>query len=232
MNTKISAACASPEPVEWARAPMSPLPSPSSLLPPPGARSPAAGLRPRFSVFRSPSSVVRRAGLGLAVLLAAGTAAAQTAPPAAPQATALSEALKKVMLRFPRTEERVQLLVGRRLDPQPLPASLPNPFYRGVEPSELQDLTINAPPAVDEPPAPDITDADTLARIAPTLRITGLVTLNGVPHVAINGAVCKVGDVIPIPGRENAFFIQVRAIGAHDITVGLHDAELTIQVKL
>lgn len=213
MSNKPVIACANPEPVERACAPMRFRPSPFSLLPSPFSRRP---------------SVLRRSSLVLVALLAAGGAFAQTAP----QATVLNESLKKIMVRFPRTEERVKLLVGRRLDPQPLPASLPNPFYRGVEPSDLQELAINAPPAVDEPPAPDITDADTLARIAPTLRITGLVTLNGVPHVAVNGSVCKVGDVIPIPGRENPLFIQVRAIGAHDITLGLHDAELTIQVKL
>jgi uncharacterized Zn-binding protein involved in type VI secretion len=194
-------------------------------------QSPAAGLRPPSLVAPKPregGSVLRRSGLILLALVAAATAGAQTAP----QPTALSDSLKKILARFPRTEERVKLLVGRRLDPQPLPATLPNPFYRGVEPSDLQQLTVNAPPAADEPPAPDITDADTLARLAPTLRITGLVSVNGVPHVAVNGSVCKVGDVIPLSNRDNPIFIQVRHIGAHEITVGLHDAELTIQVKL
>jgi hypothetical protein len=180
------------------------------------------------SGLQSPVSGFRLSGFVLLALLAAGPAPAQTAP----SPTALNESLKKIVARFPRTEDRVKLLVSRRLDPQPLPAELPNPFYRGVEPTDLQNVAINATPDVEAPPAPDISDADTLARVAPTLRITGLVTLNGVPHVAVNGSVCKVGDVIPVSGRDHPIFIQVRRIGAHDITLGLNDAELTMQVKL
>lgn len=186
-------------------------------------------LSPRpASGLLSPTSIVRLAGLGLACFLAAADGAAQ----ATPQATTLSESLKKIVARFPRTEEQVKFLVGRRLDPQPLPAELSNPFYRGVEPSELQQLAFDAPPEEEVPAAPDITDADTLARIAPTLRITGVVAVGGVPHVVINGSACKVGDVIPVSGRDTPVFLQVRGIGVHDLTLGLHDAEITLQVKL
>ena len=166
--------------------------------------------------------------LAAAFLLAATGGFAQSTG----QATALSESLKKIAARFPRIEQRVQVLVGRRLNPQPLPASLPNPFYRGVEPSDLAQLDIANPVVEAVPAAPDITDADTLARIAPTLRITGLVSVNDVPHVAVNGLVCKAGDVIPIGGRDIPIFIQVRKVDGHNVTLGLNDAELTIQVKL
>ena len=71
--------------------------------------------------------MIRRAALlGLLALAAAAPAAAQA--PAQP--TALSESLKKVTARYARTEERIKVVVGRRRDPQPLPAELPNPFYR------------------------------------------------------------------------------------------------------
>lgn len=192
-------------------------PSPSSLLPSPvsGLRSPVSGLRLSFLV--------------LGVLLATASGHAQGSA----SATALNDSLKKITARFPRTEERIKLLVGRRLDPQPLPRTLPNPFYRGVETSELETLDVTVPEAPETAPAaPDITDADTLARLAPTLRISGLVSVNGVPHVAINSLLCKVGDVIPVGGRDVPVFLQVRRIAPHEITLGLHDAELTIPVKL
>lgn len=194
---------------------MSPFPSPSSLLPSPTLRSPASGLRLSFLV--------------LAALLAAASGHAQGSA----SATVLNDSLKKITARFPRTEERIKLLVGRRLDPQPLPRSLPNPFYRGVETSELATLDVTTPDVPEAAPAaPDITDADTLARLAPTLRISGLVSLSGVPHVAINSLLCKVGDVIPVSGRDVPVFLQVRRIAPHEITLGLNEAELTIPVKL
>lgn len=162
----------------------------------------------------------------LLVLFLAATAAAQnTALP-----TALSESLRKVTARYARTEERIQVLVGRRLNPPPLPAEMPNPFYQGVELSELATLPEPETPLV--PDAPDITDADTLARIVPTLRITGLVIRNQQPHLTINSVSCKPGDIIAIPGRATPLFIQVRRIADGQLTLGLNDAEVTIPLKL
>jgi hypothetical protein len=164
--------------------------------------------------------------VALLTLAAATTALAQKSG----TPTQLTEALRKVSARYARTDERIEVLVGRRLKPEPLPASMPNPFYRGVEPTELAAQAEPVPEAV--PAAPDITDADTLARIAPTLRFSGYVIRNQQPYVAINSIVCKVGDVVPIAGPEATLFIQVRAITPSQVTVGLNDAELSIPLKL
>jgi len=175
--------------------------------------------------------ISRRFHPGLAAslaLLLAVTASAQKKDPAP---TALTDALKKVSGRYDRTEARIQLIVGRRLDPQPLPASLPNPFYRGVEPSELETLP-EATQGELAPAAPDISDADTLARVAPTLRITGLVLLNQQLHVTINSTTCKAGDVIAVGGKDTPIFIQVRHVTNNQLTLALNDAELTIPLKL
>lgn len=171
--------------------------------------------------------MIRRAALLALLALAAAAPAAAQAPA---QPTALSESLKKVAARYARTEERIKVVVGRRRDPQPLPAELPNPFYRGVEPTELATLAEPTPELV--PEAPDITDADTLARLVPTLRITGLVVRNQQPHLTINSIVCKAGDLIPISGRDVPIFIQVRRIAGGQVTLGLNDAEITIPLKL
>lgn len=160
---------------------------------------------------------------------AAKAPAAKAAPAQAP--TQLTESLKKVATRYARTEERINLLVGRRQKPEPLPASLPNPFYRGVESSEL--ATLAEKPVEEAPAAPDISDADTLARVAPTLRLGGLVVRNQQPHLTINSAICKAGDVIPVPGKDkdSPIFIQVRKITPDALTLGLNDAELTLPLK-
>ena len=159
----------------------------------------------------------------------AQTPAKPVALPAGKTPTALTETLKKVTARYARTDARIAELVGRRLNPQPLPASLPNPFYHGVELSELA-----APQPAPElaPPAPDISDADTLARLAPTLRISGLVTRDHKPHLIINSVVCKVGDVFPVSGQGAPVFIQVRKISHDSFTLGLNDAEIIVPLKL
>lgn len=159
----------------------------------------------------------------------AAAPAAKAAPTQAP--TQLTESLKKVATRYARTEERINVLVGRRLKPEPLPASLPNPFYRGVETSEL--ATVADQPVEAAPAAPDISDADTLARIASTLRIGGLVVRNQQSHLTLNSTICKAGDVIPVPGRDkdSPIFIQVRKITSDSFTLGLNDAELTLPLK-
>lgn len=163
----------------------------------------------------------RLTSLLLALVLAAGPAAAQ-AP------SALSETLRKVTARYALTEQRIADLVGRRLDPQPLPDLLPNPFYAGTELSELA-----APePEILLPDAPDISDADTLTRLAPTLRVTGLVIRNEEPHLIINSIACKVGDFIPIPGRNRPVFLQVRSISPNSYVLGLNAAEMALELKL
>jgi hypothetical protein len=156
-------------------------------------------------------------------------AAALAIPAPAQNPSATSETLRKVSARYALTEKRIADLVGRRLNPQPLPATLPNPFYAGVEPSELA-----APEPEPEliPDAPDISDADTLAKIVPTLRITGLVTRDRQFHVIVNSIVCKAGDVIPIVNRDTPTFVQVRKIAPDAVTFGLNDAEMTIPLKL
>ena len=159
----------------------------------------------------------------LAAATLAGTTFAQPAP------TALSVTLKKVTARYALTDQRIAELVGRRLNPQPLPATLPNPFYAGVE---MAELAAPEPPPELIPDSPDISDADTLAKIVPTLRFSGLVTRDRQLHVIINSIVCKEGDVIPISGRDTPLFIQVRKITPDAITFGLNDAETTTPLKL
>ncbi len=147
--------------------------------------------------------------------------------------TALTEALRRASARFARNEERIKVVYGQRRDPQPLPATLPNPFYRGVETSELATMDVTAPETPDvAPAAPDITDADTLARLAPTLRIGGFVVRNQQPYLTINSIVCKAGDLIPVTRADGPpVFLQVRKLATDSLTLGLNDAELTMPLK-
>jgi len=162
----------------------------------------------------------------LALVVTLGPVEAQTG--GAP--TALTEALRRAAARFARNEERIKVVYGQRRDPQPLPATLPNPFYRGAELSELAQPQPEKHEIV--PAAPDITDADTLARLAPTLRISGFVMRNQQSYLTINSIVCKVGDLIPVTRADGPpVFLQIRKIASDSLTLGLNDAELTMPLK-
>jgi hypothetical protein len=152
------------------------------------------------------------------------------APPAAKPESATAIALKKISDRYALTKTRISTLLDQRLHPTPLPASLPNPFYR---PSLLPptDTTPDVAENVPVPAAPDITDADTLAKFAATLKVSGLVTLNGQAHLTINQTLCKAGDVIPAGSKDHPVYIQVVRITPDELVLGLNDAQQTVRLR-
>ena len=75
-------------------------------------------------------------------------------------------------------------------------------------------------------------DAEILAYYAPTLKISGLVQLNGRAHLIVNQSPYKEGDVIPLKGKDKTvYYLKVIHIEARELTVGYNDAVLSIPVK-
>jgi hypothetical protein len=154
----------------------------------------------------------------------------------APDAAARSDsatvlALKKVTNRYALTKIRIATLLDQRMHPTPLPDTLPNPFYHPLELAPSDTASGPAEVVVVVPAAPDISDADTLAKFAATLKVSGVVVLNGQPHLTINQALCRVGDVIPAGSKEHPIYIQVLRITPEEFTLGLNQAEQTIRLK-
>ena len=166
-----------------------------------------------------------------ALLVAIGSVQAAPAKPKGKPDSATAAALKKVTDRYALTKARIATLLDQRMNPTPLPALLPNPFYRSP-PIPLSD-TAPVKPADAEvvPAAPDSSDADTLARFAATLKVSGLVVLNGQPHLTINQTICKAGDVIPVGNKDHPIYVQVLRITPDDVTFGLNQAEQTVRLK-
>ena len=170
-----------------------------------------------------------------AVLLAAGTPAAAQDNRADP-ATIL--ALKRVAERYALTKTRITTLLDKRMNPTPLAPNLPNPFYR---PPDLPAGDASRPggalvpggeiPDTTMPAEPDESDAGTLARFVSTLKVGGLTTLRGTPHLTLNGTLCKTGDVIRIEVKDHSVYVQVVKITSDELTLGLNEERQVIRLR-
>lgn len=163
-------------------------------------------------------SIFRRLLPCLALVLTAAAQAANVLP---------SNDGKKLADRYALTKERIQELLGARLNPMPMPAAdLPNPFYRPLPPSENPQAQV-----LPQPEAADLTDDATLAKFAPTLKLGGYLVQDGVPHVTINGAICKAGDTITVGPKERPVFLHIASVTPQEIVLSLHEASYKLPIK-
>lgn len=167
--------------------------------------------------------------LAVGLLLTAGTLAGATPSPRNPRA--------KPANQFERTKERIDALLKRRLNPDPLPANLANPFQlpAGTVVAELRD---GNPP--DLPPdrkggptdlLPPDSDGEALARYAASLKITGTVKVDGQVHLIINQAPYKVGELLPLIFPSGTVYLQIIRIAPAELTVGLNQAVQSVKFK-
>lgn len=162
-------------------------------------------------------------------LLLAVTGAAQVAPGAN-----LPETLRKIAARYALTDQRIAFLVEQRRNPAPLPEKLPNPFAAVPDIPATDTATGHAAiveAAVVPTASEDEPDEAILPKIAASLRIGGLVVLNGQPRLTINSAVCKVGDILPIAAKGRTLYVQVAALTPEELTLVLNEARHTIRLK-
>lgn len=170
----------------------------------------------------------------LAVALGVGGSAVLCPPQLSAQPTSAASAaeIKRITDRYALTRARIDALLDMRLKPVPLPANPPNPFYQA--PAEVIGLETN--PALDPaetlvPEAADISDIDTLRKYSTTLRIGGVITRNGVLHLAINNTTCKVGDIITVGHKDRPVYLKLLSLGLSEFTIGLNDATLVVPVR-
>ncbi|HTL67866.1 MAG TPA: hypothetical protein VL200_09415 [Lacunisphaera sp.] len=165
---------------------------------------------------------------GLLLLPAAGPVAAADAPKAE-SATAI--ALRKIADRYALTKSRIASLLDQRLHPTPLPAKLPNPFYRVPEAPVGDNGPTLSPDTAAVPAAPDLSDADVLAKFAAGVKISGYLEIGGSARLTINSTLCRTGDVIPYGPRDRQVFIQVQKITPDEVTLKLNDATQTVRLR-
>ena len=173
------------------------------------------------------------AALGLP--LGATLVAQPVASPAAKSATAkLAEA--KVNDPFEPIRMRIDQLLKARVNPEPLPAVLPNPFTLPNAPTalaiddDLAPASPQTPAAVPDGPEPG-SDLETLVRFAATLKLGGMVALNGQTSLYINQLLYKEGDVILMEKRDPKSAVKVIRIGPGGLMLGFHEAQHTVRLK-
>lgn len=167
------------------------------------------------------------------LLLTAALVLSASAQPAVPSkaeaATAL--AMKRIADRYALTKARITSLLEPRMNPVPLPATLPNPFFL---PSDLPPADDGPGSEADNtilPTGPDESDAGTLAKFAANLKVSGLTILNGVSHLTLNQTLCKVGDIIPLESKGRTVYIQILEITPTELTLGLNEEKQRIRLK-
>lgn len=130
---------------------------------------------------------------------------------------ASSAGLQAQSAREERTQTRITELLGHRLAPAPLPSPLPNPFA-----SLTRDPT--APSSVSD-------EATTLARFAGELKISGSALLAGRPHLMINSAAFKEGDLIKV-SDDPVTHLRIVQILPNELTLAFGSATLTIPIRM
>lgn len=128
---------------------------------------------------------------------------------------------------FARTQKKIEAMLGQRLKPDSLPASMPSPF--DLPPSNLPSKQIESKP-VSERLAPT-TDSEMLLYYGAGLRISGTVIADDKVHLIINQAPYKEGDILTIKTKDSSAKLRVIAIAPGELTLGLNDAVQVIKFK-
>jgi len=167
------------------------------------------------------SSAPRLLFLSAALALAITAPAANVLP---------SNDAKKLAARYALTKTRIEQLLGARLHPEAMPATaLPNPFYRPG--AALEALREPKPESLPQSEGPDLTDSDTLVKHATTLKLGGYLVQDDVPHVTINGAICKAGDTITVGPKDRPVFLHIVSVNAQEVTLRLNEVTYTLPMK-
>ncbi|MBA3849426.1 MAG: hypothetical protein C0502_05450 [Opitutus sp.] len=141
--------------------------------------------------------------------------------------TAATAAQPPAADKFDRLPARINDMIGRRLNHQPLAAVLPNPFLLpGAVP-----VTPAANSGTDRPSEP-ATDLAALNRYAATLKVSGTMDIGGKPHLIINSSAYGEGDLIKVRDTNPVDFVRVLQITPRTLTLGYGSARLEVPLRL
>jgi hypothetical protein len=140
--------------------------------------------------------------------------------------------IKRITDRYALTRTRINALLGLRLNPTPLPANPPNPFYQTPKellgPIETPGIT---PETAQVPEGADLSDEDTLRKYALAFKLGGVVTRNGVPYLIVNGTPCKTGDVITAGPKDRTVYLRILNLTPQELMLGLNDSTFVLPLR-
>jgi hypothetical protein len=154
----------------------------------------------------------------------------------ASKAGAAKPADAKVADPFDQVRMRIDQILRARVNPEPLPAVLPDPFTLPNTTTALlieDDLAPAASPtplAAPAGPEPG-SDLETLVKFSATLKLGGTVLLNGQTSQFINKLPYKEGDVMLMDRRDPKSAVKVVRIVPGVLTLSFNEAQHTVRLK-
>jgi hypothetical protein len=145
----------------------------------------------------------------------------------------------------PTLQHRIDVLLKRRLSPEPLPSDLPNPFQvvKGSIRENLSDDIVSRQPALDgvmevtrasetsQPRAAVVTsNTEVLAGAAAKLKVGGIIILKDQIQVVINGMPRKEGDLVAADWNNNLVYLRVLRLFTGEMVLSYADAEITLKL--
>ena len=141
--------------------------------------------------------------------------------------------VKRIADRYALTKARISAMLDQRLHPVPLPANPPNPFY--LAPKETAGTpsipAVESPETALVPEAADLSDGDTLKKYGATLKVGGVINLNGALYLTLNNTSCKVGDIITVGNKDHPTYLKMLSLSPTEFTLGLNDATLVVPLR-
>jgi len=156
--------------------------------------------------------------LGLLLIL---TAASWGAEPASTPSTTNP--------RFKQTHAHIEALFQNRRTSAKAPDPRQNPFRTA---GELLPSVVQAPvsPGENAPPAPaPSSDEDLLRQAVATLKVGGIVLIDGRAQLTINKDTYKEGDILTARVQAVPVYLRIRQITSNSIVFVLNNAELTLR---
>jgi len=130
------------------------------------------------------------------------------------------------------TRARIAALFRQRNAPLPAPDPGLNPFRIASDPPAASAETESVAPG-GEPTPPDATplrpDEALLKQAVATLKLNGAVQIGDRMLAIINQATYKEGDILGVRLQGKPVDLNVRHVSSHSVTIGLNEAELTLQ---
>ena len=161
-----------------------------------------------------------------------GNTAAQTSEAAKAKATKTAQQDNPLTARFHRVRNEMDALYHYRIKPVPFDTTA-NPFRMPPGLAMLADESKASAPEANAktgtpPPAPASAAefGEVLLRhVISTARIEGVVTLNGVSQININGQLHREGDVFTLRLLNRLVLIRVKYLSTSYVTLALEDPE-------
>ena len=117
------------------------------------------------------------------------------------------------------------------LDPRHNPFRTPGSIVMAARPGADSDGGARVPTGAGLAPAESTpgTNLSVLQQGAATLRVSGIVEINGSAHLVINKRPYKQGALVPTQVQGETVYLRVKEIARRSVTLSLEDAEMTLK---